>query len=184
MELCWNTQLSWAAGDTRTQRLEIGPTHHPPLGPGVCGTLRVGFRGPDYPAVRVSALVALADQGTEIGPIDLPFLLPCELPARLAITPEAPLPEGLGVCLSASPGILFDLRYGATRSVTANAGVVTPLPPWALAVSSRTPGAILTWLDATGAELGRTAPGLSPRPRSAHSVRTLVPALLVFHFTI
>jgi len=189
----WVHTIPWAQGQQHTQGIDIGPPGQLPSGDwrgaqasAFAGVLRIGFTGL-LPTVRFRAEIRMADNGNIVGPIDLPTVCPAELPARVEITPDAPLAAPATVQIAAIDDTSWYGRFQVhTTVLLTEAGGSARLPPWCTGVSLLTPAVTADWRDAADAVvLGTFAGNQNPRPKLAHFIRSAEEALYaILHYNL
>lgn len=149
----WAKSVVFPAGQIRQQHLQLGGN---PAEVGTSreirhGCLRVGFLGDQQSDVNFSGTVILPDNGTQIGPLDLPFELTAELPLRVEIKPdEAPTADRDVVASVSWPGAA-KLRWGATRRILVPEGpAYVGIPQWVHSISVCEVDVAVTMFDALG----------------------------------
>jgi hypothetical protein len=171
-------------------RFELGPSslQDVPDGPpekvgsgvtAVAGVLRIAIR--EWQNLQVTqSLYQLTlqppDEGTLITPIDIPCVVPVQLPITGTITPiRAPsllaggdVTENLVVTVWVDSGDTGH-AYGSTLWANVPAGGNVVVPDWAGAVSllDATGALVANWLDALGAVVGTVVGTYQPRPKRA-----------------
>ena len=164
------------AGQSAEKRFQLGgdPTDVGQKKGIVHGNLRVGFSADQQADENFAALVVIPDDGTLIGPLDLPFELTCELPCLVRVWPESTPAADRHVIATVSVPPLKH-RWSATRRVIlphaelALPAVAVDIPQWVHSISCCEVDAAVTLFDATGAVLcAWTGPFTDvPRPRLA-----------------
>ncbi len=176
--------MLWAAGDFRPRRFLLGPASQDEArewrGTGVsslAGVVRLGFteNGP-LPAIRFFSSFRLPDNGNVVGPIDLPAIVPMELPCEVTIWPESQLDQGqaAAVVLTAVDDSSWYGRFQATHTILLpdEAPLSVLLPLWVTGASLVDNAAVAHWRDAAdAANLGNFAGNANPRTRLAHYIR-------------
>ena len=164
------------AGQIAEKRFQLGgdPTDVGQKKGIVHGNVRLGFVDDDQAPENFVGMIVVPDDGTVIGPIDLPFELTCELPCLVRVWPEsAPAAHRKVVATVSVPPMKH--RWAATRRVIlqhaelAVPAVATAIPQWVHSISCCEVDAAVTLFDATGAVLcAWTGPFVDvPRPRLA-----------------
>jgi len=170
----WAKSATFPAGSRGEQHFQLGEDPAE-VGTGKriqYGNVRCGFSGDEQAAENFTGWIILPDNGTEIGPIDLPFELTVPLPCRVRVRPDAdPGADRIVVAtVSIPPG---KHRWAATRRVLvppfAVPAVAVPIPQWVHSLSVCEQDAAVSLFDATGALLcAITGPVWDvPRPRAA-----------------
>jgi hypothetical protein len=132
-----------------------------------------------------------ADVGTFVSPIDIPCVVPVQLPITAII---APIRQAALARVNVLEHVIVTAwvgdgeepyAYGGTLWDTVPAGGVVDVPDWTGAVSVLTPAAVLTWLDFLAAPVGTFTGTYQPRPRRAVQIQNAgqadVPVL--FHWS-
>lgn len=181
MAATWSNTVEWAQGQFHPQGFELGPetvnAARNVLGSGasaLAGVVRMGFTS-QMPRVRIQAAIRLPDNGNIIAPIDLPCIVPVELPVRIELTPEAPLPANAAVQMTAVDETSWYGRFQACLTLLLPEGAVSVrLPHWCTGVSLINVGDTANWRDAADAAvLGTFTGAANPRSRLAHFIRAI-----------
>lgn len=159
----------WLAGDGTPRVFDVGTICETdrtrPVG---LGLVRVGYSG-SATLAAVDAYVKLADNGTEMGPIDVPFSLVVEEPVHITLRPVAVPSADLSVVLSVTPVCCPLQTDNATRTIAALLGAVHVLPQWVRQVTAFAP-ATFQFRDRLGAVLSGALTGTYIRPDAAYDV--------------
>lgn len=159
----------WLAGDATDRVFDIGTicetNRDRPVG---LGLLRVGYYG-SATLAAIDAYVKIADDGTEMGPIDVPFSIVVEEPAHVTLRPVAAPAAEVRVVLSVTPVCTLTQTDNATRTIAAGLGAVLELPQWVRKVTSFAP-ATFQFRDRLGAVLSGALTGTYIRPAAASDV--------------
>ncbi len=211
MGLYWSTTKIFTfeprGGLPAPLRIELGPAslQDVPAGPpekvgsgvtSVAGVLRVAIQ--EWQNLQVTqSLYQLAlqppDNGTLITPIDVPCVIPVQLPITAIIQPIRPpavvnaaVSEHLVVTVWSDCGDTGH-AYGGTLWVSVPQGGTVVVPDWAGAVSLLDAAGAITanWLDALGAVVGTVRGTYQPRPERAVRLGNPAQAALpvLFHFS-
>jgi hypothetical protein len=172
---------NWLPAETTSKPVEIGERAK------VCserpcslGLLRVGYTGGALQE-PVDAVVQVADNGTSIGPLDLPFMLVGEQPFVVLLTPSAASINPISVTLSVVPvGAPSDRLY-ATRSIVAVINQVIPLPQWVRGVSVLLNGSF-QFRDRAAVPLCAVSTGAHDRPASAADIIVTAAGTVTFYY--
>lgn len=193
----WARIIPFPATMATSQTVEVGPPTDKVSGenPPLVGIVRLSYlltAGQQAPADQVQAWVQVPDGSDQIGPIDLPAVLPVELPVKVSFQRaegQRATDQTLVVCASLGGPILGEGQ--ATESVLLGQGATAPVPLWAQRFTvypANAPLAAVTWqLLATGG--GIVATGTSPTisapiPRSARTIQLTAnaPGLVVWSY--
>jgi hypothetical protein len=154
----WAKSATFKAGERAHQHLQLGdnPESVGTSRPIQYGSVRCGFLDDRQAPENFTAYVVLPDNGSRVGPIDLPFEGSFPLPLRIEIQPDAHPAAPVDVVASvAYPGT--KLRWACTRRVVVPAFAVPAvhvvIPQWVHSVSVCEQDAAVTLFDATGAVL-------------------------------
>ncbi len=163
----YRRSLDWATAEQATKRIDVGveaernPERATPL-----GVLRVGYQGADTQG-RVLAVVSPADDGTIIGPLDLPFVLVLPQPMRVELSPVGPPASPIrvvaSVCDVTSNQVGVEFANYTDLVPIAN---VLPLPQWVRQVNVIAP-ASAQFRTAGAVALGAAFSGVAARPSLA-----------------
>jgi hypothetical protein len=161
---------NWLAGEAAEKRFQIGsPAAAQNEEHNLLGFLRVGYSGAALQEA-CDAMVYPADNGTAIGPLDLPFMIVCEAPATVAVKPVAGSPRSaINIVLSMVPAGAPSDRLYATRSIVAVLNQVIPLPQWVRGVSALQ-NAMFTFRDRGSVALSTSLLGAHDRPAIAAEI--------------
>ncbi len=166
-------------GPSSLQRVTEGPEER--LGTGVtshAGVMRVAIQ--EWQNLQVTAslyqiLLQPPDNGTLITPIDVPCIIPVQLPIaatlsaiRAPVVGATPVVEHLIITVWEDCGDTAH-AYGATLWVSIPAAGNVVVPDWAGAVSILDAAGAITanWLDAAAAVVGTVRGTYQPRPKRA-----------------
>lgn len=184
----WSHVFTFPAGSETPLPFELGPPDQTESGEwhgkevsAVLGTLRLGFLE-RLPAVRFCARIILPDQGTELGPLDLPLLFPVELPIRFWVWPLVASDVDVKIEASAFRGCCSAGTFQATYLLECAAGL-NELPQWVIAALPMLGTGV--WADAAGNPCGPIVSGEtwpSPRPRNAHYILTTTAATMLLFY--
>jgi hypothetical protein len=158
----------WQTGDATDRVLDVGTiaaTNR--LDPITLGLCRVGYFGAASLSA-VSAMVKIADSGSELGPIDVPFTLVVEEPIRVTLTPATPPAALLRLVLSVTP-LCSPIAYSATHTIAAAIGAVLALPQWVREVTALPPASYV-YRDRAGLPISGPLTGTFARPPAAIDV--------------
>ena len=176
----WVKSTTFRAGQRGQQHFQLGQD---PKAVGTSnavqyGCVRAGFPDDQQPAENFTGYVVLPDNGTRIGPIDLPFELMVPLPVRVEVQPDVNLTATAQVVASvAYPASKH--RWAATRRAIVPAATVpsTPItiPLWVHSIGICKVDATITLFDALGNVLcSFFGPVYDvPRPRAAVLIATV-----------
>lgn len=163
----WST---WEVGDDTMHRLDIGPLANCDTNTSTyLGFLRVGHMSADYDAC--SAMVRLGDNGTVLGPIDVPFTLVGEMPVTVEITPVSRHTNALRVILSVVPcaDLADQEEQFANRLVYVTLNGEFTLPQWVRSVTALGTTQF-SYADAGSIPLAGPLVGEVTRPSFARSI--------------
>lgn len=163
----------WLPGDNGARRIDIGPTAQvSTLESTYLGMLRLGYISDDgyYAGSRCTAVVRVGDNGSLIGPLDVPFTLFGEQPCSIVLTPESGHQDEIRVIASVVPGYGEQLNR-ATYSFEALFGTVYRVPQWVTrVVTCGTNPAVFSYLHG-GATIQAAVRGDTVRPVIADSIQ-------------
>lgn len=159
----------WNAGDTTPRVLDIGsPSQTDRERATKLGLLRIGYLGADL-GDPIEAVLKIGDNGSVLGPIDVPLVLVVEEPVHVTLTPVGAPTALTRVVLSVTPVCCpIDIEY-ATRTLTVGIGTVVPLPQWVRSVSSLAP-ATFAFRTRAGAPISGALSGTYSRPDMAADI--------------
>jgi hypothetical protein len=179
----WRRNIRFHVGDTAARMADVGPPDPTPDHSGPFGALRVGFLG--IATVPGWTAVVRICEDLEVGPLDLPFLIGLELPARVRITPPSGgvVVETI-VSLSSTERAPAAIADGATYSQYVTLGTVVAIPQWVTAISLLSPLTNATLRDSLGAIVDIISGLRVPRPRGAVTVAPSADTALVFHYNL
>jgi hypothetical protein len=170
----------WDIGDQTDRIIDVGSVAETNrLRPVGMGFLRVGYFGSSV-LTPIDAYLSIADDGTELGPIDVPLSIVVEEPVRVRLRPSVIPAAELRVVLSVTPVLCAPADW-ATRSAVALAGAVLLLPQWVRTVSSLAP-ATFVFRDRAGAPLSGVLTGVYQRPPLAFDVQIAVAGTVTFAY--
>ena len=159
----------WLVGDQGERHIDIGSTcpedRRLPVG---LGLLRVGYRG-SATLQAVDAYIKPADNGTEMGPIDVPFAIVVEEPVHVRLIPVAIPTAEIHVVLSVTPVAMPLQTDNATRTIAAVLGGIYVLPQWVRQVTAYAP-ATFQFRDRAGVAMSGALTGAYIRPDAAFDV--------------
>ena len=177
----YRLQVAWSAGDATLRSVDIGG--EAPVdrnSPASLGFLRVGYLGSSL-GPAVTATLALADNGSVIGPIDVPLTFVGEQPFRVQLAPVVAPAAAFAVVLSVCP-VCYPLDLGsAVRSVALLGGAVAALPQWVRRVDSLAPASYL-YVDRAGVPLSGLLIGPTAKPSGAASISVVAGGVFSLEF--
>lgn len=172
---------NWAPGETTPKPVEIGERargrseHASSL-----GLLRVGYTGGALQE-PMDAVVQVADNGTAVGPLDVPFMLVAEQPFTVFLQPVAAPRSPIALTLSVVPVCAPSDRLYATRTIVALLGQVIPLPQWVRGVVA-VPNAAFQYRDRAAAVLSAVLVGAHDRPAMAADLIVTTAGTIVLYY--
>lgn len=171
----------WLAGDATDRVFDIGTicetNRDRPVG---LGLLRVGYYG-SATLAAIDGYIKIADDGTEMGPIDVPFSIVVEEPVHVTLRPVAAPGAEVRVVLSVTPVCAHLQCENATRTIAAALGAVLILPQWVRQVTAFAP-ATFQFRDRVGAVLSNAITGAFVRPAAAYDVLVGAAGTIVFSY--
>lgn len=177
----YRLNCSWRHGEAGEQRKTIGPVAATDNEvPNHLGLLRVGYDGGTV-AEPVSATVYPADNGTALGPIDVPFCMVLEVPCELRLRPAGVLVSSVSLTLSVVPVLGHADRLYATRTSVAIVNQVIPLPQWVRGVAVLAPAAF-QFRDRSSVAISNALTGAHDRPAMATELLVTVAGTVVLYY--
>jgi hypothetical protein len=172
--------VEWSASDASARIVDIGPS-------GVgnrtietsLGFLRVSHV--DGPYDECTAMVRIGDNGTRLGPIDVPFSLISEVPVCVELTPASnartsAMRINLSVTLVCCP-----VETYATKAYDAALNEVIALPQWVRSVS--TVGTVSRFsYRVGGVVLAGPLTGMHDRPAICDDIVVTTAGPVLFHY--
>jgi hypothetical protein len=137
--MSYRRELTWEAGETGEKSADIGsPAPSNIDTPASLGLLRVGYSG-DVLGPALDGTVQPSDNGTVIGPIDVPFSLVAEQPFLVRFRLATPQASVIRLALSVVPVASYFDRIYATKTRIVNLNDSLVLPQWVRGVSAVSP---------------------------------------------
>ena len=172
--------VKWDAADNSKRTVDIGPvasvdrTQAPGL-----GVLRVSHMEGPYDAC--TAIVRVGDNGTRLGPIDVPFTLVAETPMTVELSPVASRRSlQMRINLAVTP-VCCPVEAYATFTYVALLNEVIPLPQWVRRVS--TVGTVSRFdYRVGGVVLAATLTGSHDRPTISDNIIVTTAGPVMFHY--
>lgn len=170
------------AGSVQPERRDLGTKGQTnPERPSGIGLLRVGYSGAALGS-PVTAMVAVGDNGSKLGPIDLPFLIVVEEPVTVELTPVVAPAADVQVVMGIVPlCVPIDGQTSASRAMTLLAGASVAIPQWVRSVTS-IPAATFQFLDRASVPISGPLSGTYARPSGAAFVLCGAPGAIVFNY--
>lgn len=174
----------WAAGNSDVQRLDIGPSGEDDrTRPSPLGLLRIGFLGSAI-GERVSASLKIGDNGSILGPVDVPLAIVVETPVTVELQPEVGRQSGeIRLVLSVSPVWSgAEVVAHCNRVVTGQAAETLVLPQWVRRVTTLA-SATFQFRDSAGGLLQAVAvSGVFERPSFAAALVVGAPGAFLLSY--
>jgi hypothetical protein len=175
----WAKSDTFPAGERATRHFQLGPD---PKRVGTSerilhGSLRVGFTGEPQAPENFTAWVIPPDNGSMIGPLDLPFEMTVGFPVRVEVRADV-APAAAREVLATLSYPAVKLRWAATRREIAPEGPANAvIPQWVHSISICKIDATLTLFDAVGNVVCALVGPVwdVPRPRLAVLMSTVDP---------
>jgi hypothetical protein len=172
--------VKWDANDVSPRVVDIGPAASVDRtqAPGI-GVLRVSHIDGPYDAC--TAIVRIGDNGTRLGPIDVPFTLIAETPMTVELTPVAGRrSRDMRINLAVTP-VCCPVEAYATKTYDALLNEIIPLPQWVRRVS--TVGTVSRFdYRVGGVVLAATLTGSHDRPTIADDIIVTTAGPVMFHY--
>lgn len=165
----YRRSVDWVAGDTTQRILDIGSWSQTDRErPTNLGLLRIGYLGADL-GDPIEATLKIGDNGSVLGPIDVPLVIVVEEPVNVVMVPSAAPTSLTRLVLSVTPVCChLDNEY-ATRTLTVGIGTVVALPQWVRQVISLAP-ASFAFRSRTGVPISGALSGTYSRPDLAADI--------------
>jgi len=171
----------WEAAETVSKTIDVGSRARSRTERSCSlGLLRVGYDGAAI-ASPFDAEVKLADDGSVLGPLDVPFLLVAEEPFAVTLTPAVAPPARTTIVLSVVPVTAPSDRLYATRTIAAALNQVIPLPQWVRGVSALANGSF-QFRDRAAAPLCVAVTGAHDRPAMAADIIVTAAGTIVLYY--
>lgn len=172
--------VDWLPGEVTTKRVDIGAPGEPnPERPTPLGVLRVGFQGGALGG-RVLANVSPGDDGTVIGPIDVPFVLVLPQPMRVELTPVGPPAVAINLVASVCDVTCQHDEFANWTQLVPIANSIA-LPQWVQRVEVLSPGSA-QFRTAGAVALGAAFSGAAERPSLAAELLMAVGGYVVLKY--